>query len=65
MVAARAGSRGRTGDSVGLYVCSDLACSLRARQPLKTHERSLTGQPDTRVEALVERTSAFVAKVRG
>jgi hypothetical protein len=64
MVAARAGSRGRSGDSVGLYLCSDFACSLRAREPLKTHERSLTGMPDTRIPDLVERVTAFVDKIR-
>jgi hypothetical protein len=64
MVAPRAGARGRSGDSVGLYVCADLACSLRAREPLKTHERSVSGMPDLRVPALVERVTAFVDKVR-
>ncbi|AWB93110.1 FBP domain-containing protein [Aeromicrobium chenweiae] len=65
MVAPRAGARGRSGDTVGLYICSDFACSIRARRPLKAHERSVTGAPDTRVEALVERVTAFVDRVRG
>jgi hypothetical protein len=64
MVASRAGSRGRSGDSVGLYICTDFGCSTRAREPLKTHERSLTGMPDLRIPALVERVTAFVDKVR-
>lgn len=64
MVAPRAGSRGRSGDSVGLYVCSDFGCSTRARRPLKDHERSVSGLPDTRVAALVERVTAFVDRVR-
>lgn len=65
MVAPRAGARGRSGDSVGLYVCSDFGCSGRARRPLKSHERSVTGQPDLRVPALVERLMAFIDRVRG
>lgn len=65
MVAPRVGSRGRDGDSVGIYVCADFACSLRAREPLKPHQRSLTGAPDTRVAALVDRFVAFVDRVRG
>lgn len=64
MVAPRAGSRGRSGDSVGVYMCVDFACSRRAREPLKPHQRSLTGMPDTRVPALVERVVAFVDRVR-
>lgn len=64
MVAPRAGSRGRSGDSVGVYMCADFACSRRARQPLKPHQQSLTGVPDTRVTALVERVTAFVDRVR-
>jgi hypothetical protein len=65
MVAARAGARGRTGDSVGLYICADFACSTRVRRPLKEHERSVSGRPDTRVESLVERVVSFVDRVRG
>lgn len=64
MVAPRAGSRGRNGDSVGLYMCTDFGCSLRAREPLKAHERSVSGMPDTRVAALIERVTAFVDKVK-
>jgi hypothetical protein len=65
MVAPRAGSRGRSGDTVGVYVCADFACSARARRPLKEHERSVTGRADTRVPDLVDRVSAFVDRVRG
>jgi hypothetical protein len=64
MVAPRAGSRGRSGDSVGLYVCTDFGCSLRARQPLKSHERSVSGRPDTRVPDLVDRLLAFVERIQ-
>jgi hypothetical protein len=64
MVASRAGSRGRSGDSVGICMCSDFACSLRAREPLKTQERSLTGMPDLRIPASIERMTAFIDRVR-
>lgn len=64
MVAPRAGSRGRNGDSVGIYICTDFACSLRAREPLKAHERSVSGLPDLRVPALVERVTGFIDKIK-
>ena len=64
MVAARAGSRGRSGDSVGLYVCADFECSRRAREPLRTNQRSVSGMPDTRVPDLVGRVLGFVDRVR-
>lgn len=64
MVAPRAGGRGRSGDSVGLCLCTDFACSARARQPLRPHEQSLTGMHDTRVADVVERITAFVDRVR-
>lgn len=63
MVASRAGARGRSGDSVGLYVCTDFGCSSRARRPLKAHQRSVSGAPDTRVADLRERVAEFVARV--
>lgn len=65
MVASRSGSRGRSGDTVGLYVCGDFACSARARSPLKVHQRSVSGAPDQRVEQLRRRVAEFVARVRG
>lgn len=64
MVAPRAGARGRSGDSVGLCLCADFACSLRAREPLQPHEQSLTGMPDTRIDDVLERIVGFVDKVR-
>ncbi|WP_229052832.1 FBP domain-containing protein [Aeromicrobium sp. Leaf350] len=63
VVAPRAGSRGRAGNSVGVYVCADFDCSLRARRPLKAHQRSVSGAPDLRVEELGERVGQFVARV--
>ncbi|GAA1745544.1 FBP domain-containing protein [Aeromicrobium alkaliterrae] len=65
VVAPRAGSRGRSGNSVGVYVCTDFGCSERARRPLKAHQRSVSGAPDLRVEELAERVGHFVARVLG
>ncbi|MCF2126444.1 FBP domain-containing protein [Strepomyces sp. STD 3.1] len=68
MTARRAGAAGREGNSVGLYMCTDLACSLYLRgrkvsQSGARFEESLT------LEEQVERTlgnlSAFLAKVTG
>ncbi|MCG6493978.1 FBP domain-containing protein [Kitasatospora sp. A2-31] len=64
LVAPRAGKAGKQGNSVGAYICSDLACSLyvRGRREVGTrlHE-SLT------VEEKIRRTqanlAAFVARV--
>jgi hypothetical protein len=47
MTARKAGPAGREGNSVGLYMCTDLACSLyvRGKKPLETgtrFEESLT-----------------------
>lgn len=64
VVAPRAGARGKAGDTVGLYVCTDFGCSARARQPLKEHQVSVTGRADTRVEELRERLLTFVDRVR-
>ena len=63
VVAPRAGARGRSGDSVGTYVCADFGCSARARRPLLAHQRSVTGAPDLRVEELRGRVSTFVDRV--
>ena len=63
VVAPRAGARGRSGDSVGVYVCTDFGCSLRARRPLLGHQRSVTGAPDLRIGDLRDRVGAFVERV--
>jgi antitoxin (DNA-binding transcriptional repressor) of toxin-antitoxin stability system len=64
VVARRAGPRGRAGDTVGQYVCGDLACWTRVRRPLKAHEKSVTGAPDLRVDDLRRRVLEFVDRVR-
>jgi len=68
MVAPKAGRAGQQGNSVGTYLCSDLACSLYVRGkkdpgPGARLQESLTLQEKTaRTLAAV---AAFVAKVTG
>ena len=63
VVATRAGARGRAGDSIGICLCTDFACSLRVREPLKEHQVSVSGRPDDRQDQLVERLRDFVTRV--
>lgn len=62
-VAPRAGAAGRTGNTVGTYVCADLACSAYARGlrklDLPQGERLPVPQ---RVERLQRRLEAFVER---
>ncbi|MEV8099186.1 FBP domain-containing protein [Kitasatospora sp. NPDC085879] len=66
MVAPRAGAAGRQGNSVGTYICSDLACSLyvRGRRDLGPGARmpeSLT--LEEKIRRLAGNVAEFVAKV--
>ncbi|MFB7542235.1 FBP domain-containing protein [Streptomyces zaomyceticus] len=67
LVAPLAGARGREGNTVGIYLCADLACSLYIRgkrQPklrAGRHEESLT--LDEQVARLTGNLDAFVARV--
>jgi hypothetical protein len=65
MVAPRAGKAGQQGDSVGVYVCTDLDCSLRVRNKRSNGtvvmEERLT--VDQKVERLVAHLDTFVARV--
>ncbi|MBD0708773.1 hypothetical protein BU197_10285 [Streptomyces sp. CBMA291] len=67
LVAPLAGPRGREGNTVGIYLCADLACSLYVRgkrQPKlrgRRHEESLT--LDEQVARLTGNLSAFVDRV--
>ncbi|MFJ1793322.1 FBP domain-containing protein [Kitasatospora griseola] len=66
LVAPLAGPAGRQGNSVGAYVCSDLACPLYVRGLRETGTRiheSLTGEQ--RIERLRENLAGFLAKVQG
>jgi hypothetical protein len=64
-VAPRRGAAGRDGNTVGTYICDDLACSLYLRGlrelTLPQAQESLT--LDDRVARLRTRLDAFVAKV--
>ncbi|OIJ65521.1 FBP domain-containing protein [Streptomyces mangrovisoli] len=66
MVAAKAGKAGQQGNSVGVYMCSDLACPLyvRGKKDAGIGARlpeSLT--LEEKVERTVAHLAAFVAKV--
>jgi hypothetical protein len=67
MVAPRAGKAGQKGDSVGNYLCTDLACSLFARGRRSNGtivmEERLT--PEQKVERLLANLDAFLARVVG
>jgi hypothetical protein len=68
MVAPKAGKAGQQGDSVGAYMCSDLACSLYVRgkkdagMGARLHE---TITLEEKIRRTVENVAAFVAKVSG
>ncbi|MEU9284275.1 FBP domain-containing protein [Streptomyces sp. NPDC048275] len=66
MVAAKAGKAGQQGNSVGAYICSDLACPLyvRGRKDAGVGARlreSLT--LDEKIQRTVANLTAFIAKV--
>lgn len=68
MVARRAGKAGQQGNSVGAYMCDDLACSLYVRGKrdagpgARLHE---TLTLDEKIRRTVTNLAAFVAKVMG
>ncbi|MCX4852506.1 FBP domain-containing protein [Streptomyces canus] len=68
MVARRAGKAGQQGNSVGAYMCDDLACSLYVRgkkdagAAARLHE---TLTLDEKIRRTVTNLAAFVAKVTG
>ncbi|MFJ9845591.1 FBP domain-containing protein [Kitasatospora sp. NPDC101155] len=64
LVAPRAGQAGKQGNSVGAYMCSDLACSLYVRGKREVGTRlheSLTAEE--KIRRTVANLAAFVAKV--
>jgi len=67
LVAPLAGARGRAGNTVGIYVCADLACSLylRGRRQPKLrfvqHEETLT--LDERIARMSGNLAAFVSRI--
>ena len=65
--ARRAGESGRNGNTVGQYICSDLACSLYVRGK-KISAGSLLDETldlDARVERVRRGVDAFLARVTG
>ncbi|NEB77677.1 FBP domain-containing protein [Streptomyces sp. SID14478] len=66
LVAPKAGKAGKQGNSVGAYICSDLACSLYVRgkkdagMGSRVHETLTTEQ---KIERTVTNVAAFVDKV--
>ncbi|GAA1581903.1 FBP domain-containing protein [Kribbella sancticallisti] len=65
-VARRAGSAGKAGNTVGTYICADLACSLylRGLKELEVPQSDLAG-PEVRAGRLNERLETFVGRVLG
>ena len=63
-VARRAGSAGRVGNTVGMYKCADLACSLyiRGLKDLDLPQGETAG-PDVREKRLATRLESFVQRV--
>ncbi|MEU4052055.1 FBP domain-containing protein [Streptomyces olivaceus] len=68
MTARKAGAAGRQGDSVGLYMCTDLACSLYLRGK-KVPQGGTRIEESLTLEEQAARTlgnlSGFLAKVTG
>ncbi|MFK4089390.1 FBP domain-containing protein [Kribbella sp. NPDC020789] len=62
--ARRAGTAGREGNTVGTYICADLACSLYLRG-LRDVEvpQGETIAPELRIERLSSRLETFVSRV--
>ncbi|MBY3791492.1 FBP domain-containing protein [Rhodococcus fascians] len=68
MAAAKAGESGRRGNTVGTYICSDLACSLYARKkktPALGRQFKEDFDVDTRTATVRENIDAFVARIVG
>jgi hypothetical protein len=63
--ARRAGPAGERGDSIGTYMCSDLACqeTVRLGRPPAPSEVQPSVKEIERIEGLARRTRAFVADV--
>jgi hypothetical protein len=66
MVAPRAGKSGQQGNSVGTYICADLACSLyiRGKRDTGTSAMHETLTLDQRIARLATNLEVFLARVR-
>ncbi|MEU9140040.1 FBP domain-containing protein [Streptomyces sp. NPDC048404] len=68
MTARKAGAAGREGNSAGIYICADLACSLyiRGKKALLSGSRfEETLTTEQQIARTVGHLSAFLAKLRG
>ncbi|MFE3579937.1 FBP domain-containing protein [Streptomyces vinaceus] len=67
LVAPLAGARGREGNTIGIYVCSDLACSLYVRGKQQPKLRAGRYEETLTLPEKIERTRAnldsFTAKI--
>ncbi|MFF4299090.1 FBP domain-containing protein [Streptomyces vinaceus] len=67
LVAPLAGARGREGNTIGIYVCSDLACSLYVRGKRQPKLRAGRYEETLTLPEKIERTRAnldsFTAKI--
>jgi treble-clef zinc-finger protein len=62
--ARRAGTAGREGNTVGMYICADLACSLYLRGLRELDiPQGETAPPEVRAERLNSRLEGFVNRV--
>ncbi|MEU5758860.1 FBP domain-containing protein [Nocardia sp. NPDC047648] len=66
MTAHKAGESGRRGNSIGTYMCTDLACSLYARNKKRPalgsrYREDLT--PEEKVERVRDNLNTFLAKL--
>lgn len=62
--APRAGEAGRNGNSIGTYICDDLACSIIIRiVPTSLPQQSPSDVVAARASGLLERIEAFTADV--
>lgn len=66
MTARKAGKQGQLGNSVGVYVCADLACSLYLRGKKSAGPGSRVRESmtvDEQVERMVSHVAAFLTRV--
>ncbi|MFR9751807.1 FBP domain-containing protein [Nocardia sp. 004] len=66
MTAHKAGESGRRGNSVGSYMCTDLACSLYARNKKRPARGTRSREdltPEEKAERARENMAAFLAKL--
>jgi hypothetical protein len=64
-VARRGGAAGRNDNTIGTYICADLACSryIRLAKPTVAVVPEPGKDLDARIAGLIDRTSAFIERV--